>query len=48
MGLLPWKERFHNLLLEHFAMGDALWAVSRAERSRLIITISQVGLSLSL
>lgn len=34
MGLLPWKDRFYNALLEQLAMGEAVKGVNQAERAR--------------
>lgn len=34
MGLLPWKERYHAMLLEHFGVGDAMRAVAQAQAAR--------------
>lgn len=34
MGLLPWKDRFYNALLEQLAMGEAVKGVKQAERAR--------------
>lgn len=34
MGVLPWKDQFHKLLLEHFAIGDAVRGIHCAEAAR--------------
>lgn len=35
MGFLPWKDRYHNMLLEQLAIGEAVKGVKAAERARM-------------
>jgi hypothetical protein len=34
MGFLPWKDSYHNMLLEQLAIGEAVKGVKAAERAR--------------